>query len=156
MFDFLFPFSPISNRKLKPLQALTPGCLQAKKDSLPRTSTPVNPIASRRGTHSPRPPFVTPYRRQQTCKDVSPLALCNTSASLPVGEPSEGGLLATAEPSPKKPRLSGASNSAFNTTSAPGGGHKVSDLDTLVVSLLLSVQRHLAGGNLCLSFKLTL
>ncbi|XP_074621370.1 uncharacterized protein LOC141879914 isoform X2 [Acropora palmata] len=116
--------SPTSNRKLKPLQALTPGCLQAKKDSLPRTSTPVNPIASRRGTHSPRPPFVTPYRRQQTCKDVSPLALCNTSASLPVGEPSEGGLVATAEPSPKKPRLSGASNCAFNTTSTPGGGHK--------------------------------
>ena len=139
MFDFLFPFSSTSNRKLKPLQALTPGCLQAKKDSLPRTSTPVNPIASRRGAHTPRPSFVTPYRRQQTCKDVSPLALCNTSASLPVGEPSDGGLLATAEPSPKKPRLSGASNCAFNTTSTPRGSHKVSDLDTLVVSLLLSV-----------------
>lgn len=102
-----------SNRSPKPLKALTPGCFKSKTDSFPRTSTPVNSTINRR-TSDPRPQFITPYRKQQATRDVSPLARCSVSSALPASDPSEGQVSGVKEPSPKKPRLS-APNGTLNT-----------------------------------------
>ncbi|XP_068719868.1 breast cancer type 2 susceptibility protein-like isoform X2 [Montipora capricornis] len=125
-----FARSSVANRSLKPLKASSPGFFKAKINPLPRTSTPVNPNTSHRTIPSPRPPFVTPYRRQRACKDVSPLTRTSASTGFPVDESLEGELSAAiTEPSPKKAKLS-APNSAFNASSTPGGGYKVSELNT--------------------------
>ena len=115
-----------SNRSLKPLKALTPGCFKSNRDSFPRTSTPVNSTINRR-TSVPRPQFITPYRKQQATRDVSPLARCSSTSGLPVSDSLEGQASGVKEPSPKKPRLS-APNGTLNTKSTHCG-------DTSKVSL---------------------
>ena len=96
-----------SYRPLKPLQAMTPGCLKSKAASSPRTSTPLNSSANRR-VPGPRPQFITPYRRQEARREVSPLARCSSSSILVSGS---AGVQSSdvVEPSSKKLRIS-ASN----------------------------------------------
>lgn len=87
---------------------MTPGCLKSGATTSPSTSTLLNSNANRRKS-GPRPQFITPYRKQEVSKEVSPLARCSSS-SITVSmsaEPVHG--TDVVEPSSKKPRIS-ASN----------------------------------------------
>lgn len=90
---------------------MTPGCFKSKVASSPRTSTPVNSSANRRMS-GPRPQFITPYRKQEAKRDVSPLARCSSSG-IPVSGSAEVQGSGVVEPSSKKARTS-ASNSRMD------------------------------------------
>ena len=90
---------------------MTPGCFKSKAASSPRTSTPLNSSANRRMS-GPRPQFITPYRKQEASKEVSPLARCSSSG-IPVSGSAEVQGSDVVEPSSKKPRVS-ASNSTMD------------------------------------------
>ena len=112
------------NRSLRPLRAMTPGCFKSKSAPSPRTSTPLNSTANRRMS-GPRPQFITPYRKQEATREVSPLASCSMS-SLPASGSSEAQDVDVVEPFSKKPRIS-APNSSLNTKSGhEGNATKVS------------------------------
>ena len=89
---------------------MTPGCFKSKAASSPRTSTPMNSSANRRMS-GPRPQFITPYRKQEASREVSPLARCSSS-SIPVSGSAEVQGSDVVEPSSKKPRAS-SSNSTM-------------------------------------------
>ena len=89
---------------------MTPGCFKSKAASSPRTSTPVNSNVNRR-LSGPRPQFITPYRKQEASREVSPLARCSSSG-IPVSGSAEVQGSDDVEPSSKKPRVS-ASNSTM-------------------------------------------
>lgn len=68
----------------------------------------------------PRPQFITPYRKQEAGREVSPLARCSSS-SLPLSGLSEvRGGVDIVEPSSKKLRIS-APNSTSDTKNGPRG-----------------------------------
>ena len=90
---------------------MTPGCFKSKAASSPRTSTPVNSNVNRR-LSGPRPQFITPYRKQEASREVSPLARCSSSG-IPVSGSAEVQGSDVVEPSSKKPRVS-ASNSTMD------------------------------------------
>lgn len=90
---------------------MTPGCFKSKAASSPRISTPLNSSANRRMS-GPRPQFITPYRKQEAKRDVSPLARCSSSG-IPVSESAEVQGSDVVEPSSKKARTS-ASNSRMD------------------------------------------
>ena len=90
---------------------MTPGCFKSKAVSTPRTSTPVNSSANRR-ISGPRPQFITPYRKQEASRDVSPLARCSSSR-IPASGSTEVQGSDAVEPSSKKQRIS-ASNSTMD------------------------------------------
>ena len=87
---------------------MTPGCLKSEATPSPSVSTPLNSSAKRRMS-GPRPQFITPYRKQEVSKEVSPLARCSSSSvTVSVSaEPVQD--TDVVEPSSKKPRIS-ASN----------------------------------------------
>ena len=136
-----------SNRCLRPLQALTPGCFKSKADSFPRTSTPLN-----RRTPGPRPQFITPYRKQEANSKVSPLARCSSSR-LSVSDSLEGQESGVMEPSSKKPRIT-VSNNTLNkvslthvcmslTITTPGPDSRRSPTVSLEIVTLTSIIRTL-------------
>lgn len=86
---------------------MTPGCFKSKAASSPRTSTPLNSSANRRMS-APRPQFITPYRKQEAKREVSPLARCSSSG-IPVSGSAEVQGSDVVEPSSKKPRISASS-----------------------------------------------
>lgn len=67
----------------------------------------------------PRPQFITPYRKQEASREVSPLARCSSS-SIPVSGSEEVQGTDVVEPSSKKPRTS-ASNSTMDIKSSHHG-----------------------------------
>ena len=95
-------------------QAVTPSGLKPKSFNVPRTSTPINSPACRR-MRGPRPPFVTPYRKQVVSRNVSPLVRC-TAPGRPILEPLESPGAADVEPSSKKPKIS-SPNTTCNSKS---------------------------------------
>lgn len=90
---------------------MTPSCFKSKVASSPRTSTPLNASANRRMS-GPRPQFITPYRKQEASRDVSPLARCSSSG-IPVSGSAEVQGSDVVEPSSKKARTS-ASNTRMD------------------------------------------
>ncbi|CAH3115249.1 unnamed protein product, partial [Porites lobata] len=95
-------------------QAVIPSGLKPKSFNVPRTSTPINSPACRR-MRGPRPPFVTPYRKQVVSRNVSPLVRC-TAPGRPILEPLESPGAADVEPSWKKPKIS-SPNTTCNSKS---------------------------------------
>lgn len=109
---------------------MTPGCFKSKAAPTPKTSTPLNSNANRRMS-GPRPQFITPYRKQEASREVSPLARCSSS-SIPVSGSAEAQGSDVVEPSSKKPRIS-ASNS---TMDEKNGHHRnVSQVSLLIFVL---------------------
>ena len=106
------------------MQALTPGCDRSKTEPFPRTSTPLNAATNRR-TSGPRPQFITPYRKQEANREVSPLVRCSSS-KLPVSDSMESQSSGIMEPTSKKPRISAHSSTLNTRNTHYGDASKVS------------------------------
>ena len=116
------------SRSLRPLRAMTTGCFKSKAFSSPRTSTPLNSTANR-GSSGPRPQFVTPYRKQEANRVVTPLARCS-SPVLQVSGSSEVQGADGIEPSSKKPRKA----TPYSTSSVKVGHREAASKVSLVHS----------------------